>query len=214
MDAQAADRARVGLLSLHSADQERAGGIGATAFRAGMQALGYTEPQNVVIEERHANGDKDQLRSLASELVAARVQIIVTVGTDATQAAQQSTSSIPIVMAGVGDAVRSGFVASLAHPGGNITGTAIFSPEATVKQLEVLKEAVPRIRKIGVLRAPAPSGVLNYAALETAATSLGLVLAPAVVADASDLRHHFAEMGASGADAFLVLASPALDDMR
>src|SRR4051794_11330945 len=102
MDAQAADRARVGVLSLHSADQERAGGIGATAFRAGMQALGYTEPQNLVIQERHANGSRDRLRSLANELVAARVQVIVTVGTDATQAAKESTSSIPIVMAAVG----------------------------------------------------------------------------------------------------------------
>jgi putative ABC transport system substrate-binding protein len=131
--AQAGVPARVGLLSSHSAERETESKIGATAFRAGMKALGYVEPLNLVIEERHANGDRDRLRSHAAELVNARVQVIVTIGTDATQAARDITSSVPIVMAGVGDPVRAGLVASLAHPSGNITGTAIFSPEAARK---------------------------------------------------------------------------------
>src|SRR3954447_1088071 len=93
---------RVGVLSLHRADQEAAGKIGANAFRAGMRALGYTEPHDLIVEERHADGEPRRLPALAAELVRARVEIIVAVGTEATQAARDSTSSLPIVMAGVG----------------------------------------------------------------------------------------------------------------
>ena len=109
----------------HSAEDEKAGNIGATAFRAGMQALGYSEGQNFHLHERHADGDAALLSSLTAELLTKRVDVIVAVGTDATDAARQVTSSVPIIMAGVGDPIRAGFVFSLPYPGGNITGTAL-----------------------------------------------------------------------------------------
>jgi len=148
-------------LSLQSREKEEADGIGASAVRAGMQAIGYIEHENLVLEVRHARGDRTQLRSLAAELVAARVQVIVAVGTQATDAAREATTSIPIIMAAVGDPLGSGFVQSLARPGGNVTGIANWSPEAAAKQLELLKEAVPRgiLGKRRSLRAQALAGV-------------------------------------------------------
>ena len=150
--AQHAEPARVGLLSLHSLAQENAVGTGASAFRRGMQALGYREGQNLIIYERHAEGDRARLQSLAAELVSARIAVIVAVGTDATEAARETTSSIPIVMAGVGDPLASGFAASLARPGGNITGIAIWGDEAAQKQLEALTRAPEGGRSLGSLR--------------------------------------------------------------
>src|SRR4051794_38166716 len=108
--AQTAGQITVGLLSLDSAEDEKAGNIGATAFRAGMQALGYSEGQNFHLHERHADGDAALLSSLTAELLTKRVDVIVAVGTDATDAARQVTSSVPIIMAGVGDPIRAGFV--------------------------------------------------------------------------------------------------------
>src|SRR5215207_1465675 len=98
--AQTVDRVTVGLLSLHSADHEKAGKIGASAFRAGMQALGYSEGRNFHLHEGHADGDATRLSSLAAELMAERVDVIVAVGTDATHAAREVTSSVPVIMAG------------------------------------------------------------------------------------------------------------------
>jgi ABC transporter substrate binding protein len=152
--AQSFDRPRVGLLSLHYSEIERTGNIGASAFRAGMQAFGYIEGRDFELYERHANGDAARLTSLANELLAERVNVIVAFGTDATHAARQATATIPIVMAGVGDPVRSGFVGGLAHPGSNVTGTALSTEETSIKQLEMLKEAAPRVRRVAVFRRP------------------------------------------------------------
>jgi len=113
--AQTVNRITVGLLSLHSSDHEKAGRIGASAFRAGMQALGYSEGRNFHLHERHADGDVARLPSLAAELLAERVDVIVAVGTDATHAAREVTSSVPIVMAGVGDPVRAQASSSACH---------------------------------------------------------------------------------------------------
>jgi putative ABC transport system substrate-binding protein len=103
-----AEPVRIGVLSLHSSDQERATRTGATAFRAGMDALGYRVGENIAVYERHADGDRARLQALAYELLRAQVQVIVAVGTDATEAAREATSSTPIVMAGVSDPLASG----------------------------------------------------------------------------------------------------------
>src|SRR5215207_8071184 len=168
-EGQGSGAAKVGFLSLNSVEQEIAMGTGASAFRAGMRALGYREGQNLLINARHADGDPARLRVLAAELVSARIEVLVAVGTDATQAAREITSSIPIVMAGVGDPLASGFAMSLARPGGNTTGIAIWGDEAAQKQLEMLKEAVPQIRKVGVLRLRSSAHDRRFARLENTA---------------------------------------------
>jgi putative ABC transport system substrate-binding protein len=123
----------------------------AEAFRQGLHELGYVEGKNIVIEYRHAGGNLDRLRELAAELVRLKVDVIVTAGPTDTHAAREATSTIPIVMTFDTDPVRNGFVASLARPGGNITGLSILAPEISGKQLEILKEAVPTLARVAVL---------------------------------------------------------------
>jgi putative tryptophan/tyrosine transport system substrate-binding protein len=213
-EGQGSGAAKVGLLSLHSVEQESAMGTGASAFRAGMRALGYNEGHNLFIHARHADGDRARLRVLAAELVTARIEVLVAVGTDATQAAREFTSSIPIVMAGVGDPLASGFAMSLARPGGNTTGIAIWGDEAAQKQLEMLKEAVPHIQKVGVLRVRSSAHDRRFERLENTAARLGLGLVGAEIATAGDLPSQFAHLISWGVEALVVLANPSLDDMR
>ena len=124
------------------------------ALRAGLRDLGYVEGRNLLIEFRVADGKYDRLVDLAAELVRLEVEIIVTGGTPGTRAAKQATATIPIVMAVSGDAVATGLIASLARPGGNITGTTYFDPELHAKRLELLKATVPRATRIGTLINP------------------------------------------------------------
>jgi putative tryptophan/tyrosine transport system substrate-binding protein len=212
--AQKPEHARVGLLSLHNSEIERAGNIGASAFRAGMHALGYIEGRNFELHERHADGEAARLATLAEQLVAERVDVIVAFGTDATHAARQATASIPIVMAGVGDPVRSGFVASLARPGSNITGTALSTEETAVKQLEALKEAAPRLRSIAVLRLPIGGHERMINSFKNAEAVLGLAISEFVIATPEDLPRRLEEMRLSGVDALVALPRPLLDDLR
>ena len=121
------------------------------AFRQGLRELGYVEGKNIVIEQRHAEGKLDQLPALAAELVRLNVDVIVTSGPTATGPAKGATSTIPIVMTFDDDPVGSGFVASLARPGGNITGLSTLAPEISGKQLELLKEIVPRLGRVAVI---------------------------------------------------------------
>jgi putative tryptophan/tyrosine transport system substrate-binding protein len=120
------------------------------AFRQGLRALGYLEGKNIVIEDRYAEGKLDRLPALAAELVRLKVDIIVSTGPSVTRAAKEATSTIPIVMAFDTDPVGNGFVASLARPGGNITGLSTLAPEISGKQLELLKEIVPKLSRVAV----------------------------------------------------------------
>ena len=121
------------------------------AFRAGLRDLGYQEGRNIVIEYRWADGKYDRLPALFADLVRLKVDVIVTHGTPGVLAAKQATSTIPIVMAVVGDALGSGVVSSLARPDGNITGLTFFNPELAAKRLELLKEAMPGLTDVGIL---------------------------------------------------------------
>jgi ABC-type uncharacterized transport system substrate-binding protein len=123
-------------------------------FRAGLRDLGYIEGQNIVIDFRWAEGDYARLAEFAAELVRLRVDILVTHGTPGTLAAKQATTSLPIVMVVGGDAVAMGIVASLARPGGNVTGSTFFDPEISAKRLELVKEACPSARRIAILVNP------------------------------------------------------------
>jgi putative ABC transport system substrate-binding protein len=121
------------------------------ALREGLRALGYIEGKNLIIEYRWAENKYERLPALADELVRLNIDVIVTYGTPGTLAAKQSTKSIPIIMAIVGDAVLSGLVANLARPGGNVTGSSFFNPELAAKRLELLKEIMPRMKKAAAL---------------------------------------------------------------
>jgi putative tryptophan/tyrosine transport system substrate-binding protein len=124
------------------------------AFHQGLRELGYVEGRNIVIESRFGEGKSDRYPDLAAELVQLRVDVIVTASTPAIEVVKNATSAIPIVMAASADPVGSGLIASLDHPGGNITGLTILSPELSGKRLELLKETVPRISRVAVLWNP------------------------------------------------------------
>jgi len=145
------------------------------AFRQGLRERGYVEGRNVVIEYRYGDGNLDRLPKLAAELVALNVDLIVTGGTSPTRAAQQATSTIPLVMTIVGDPIASGFIASLAKPGGNITGLTQIAALGG-KRLELLREAFPKVSRVAVLFDPASSaqGAIGPNT-RMAAEALGLV---------------------------------------
>ena len=121
------------------------------AFRQGLRELGYVEGKNIVIEYRYAEGKLDRLPALATELVSLKVDVIVTAGPADTRTAKEVTATIPIVMTQDPDPVASGFVASLPRPGGNITGLSMLAPELSGKQVELLKETVPKVSRVAVL---------------------------------------------------------------
>jgi putative ABC transport system substrate-binding protein len=152
VSAQAPGKAhRIGFLGANTLEQYRSQ---IEALRAGLRDLGYVEGKNIAIEFRWAEGQYERLPALAAELVRLDVDVIVTHGTPGSLAAKQATSTIPIVMALVGNPVEDGIVASFARPGGNITGSSLFYPELHAKRVELLKEAFPRITRVGVLLNP------------------------------------------------------------
>jgi len=147
------------------------------AFRQRLRDLGYVEGRTLIIERRWAEGHYDRLPALAAELVGLPVDLLVTHGTPGTRAAKRATTTIPIVMAASGDAVAAGLVASLARSGGNVTGSTVFSPEVTAKRLELLKEAVPLLRRVAFLLNPDDPGTAAILrAMTLTATSLNVAL--------------------------------------
>ena len=175
------------------------------AFRQGLREHGYEEGRNIVLEPRFAEGKLERLPELASELVALKVDVIVASSTQAIQAAQNATRTIPIVMTTVGDPIGPGFVASLARPGGNITGLTIQAPELIAKRLQLLKEAVPKVARVAVIWDPAIiHEVHGYKEADTAAQALGIKLLSMQVARAEDLESAFATVTRDGADGLLV----------
>jgi putative ABC transport system substrate-binding protein len=159
----------------------------------GLAARGLREGQKIAIEYRSAEGRINQLSVLADELVRLKVDIIVTTSAQAIRFVQRATQTIPVVMAQVGDAVDQGFVASLAHPGGNITGTSWFAPELSAKRLELMKEALPEIARVGILR-EASAGAASVTAVQAAARTLGVVLSIFEVRGPDELPTAFSAM--------------------
>jgi ABC-type uncharacterized transport system substrate-binding protein len=176
------------------------------ALRAGLRELGYVEGKNVVMEFRWADGMYDRLPNLAAELVRLEVDVIVTGGTPGTRAAKQATTKIPIVMAVSGDAIATGLIASLARPGGNITGTTYFDPELHAKRLQFLKEAVPRVAHVGVLMNPDNPQTMGTTlrSLRLAAETLTLKLSLFEVRAADEFDGAFSAMARSRVDAVVI----------
>jgi putative ABC transport system substrate-binding protein len=185
------------------------------AFRQGLRELGYVEGKNIVIEYRYAEGKRDRESELAAELVRLKVDVIVTSGASVTRAAKEATSTIPIVMAQDPDPVGNGFVASLARPGGNITGLATLNPELSGKRLELLKEVVPRLSRVAVFGTSTfPGNAQNLRETELAAGVLKVKLQYLDVLDPKDIETVFRAATKGRANAVLVLASPVLNSHR
>jgi putative ABC transport system substrate-binding protein len=178
------------------------------AFRQGLRELGYVEGKNIVVEWRAAEGKLDRLSALAAELVRLKVDVIVTTGPTPTRAAKEATVTIPIVMAQDIDPVGTGFVASLARPGGNITGLATLAPEISGKQLELLREILPRLSRVAVLWASSnPGNAQQLKETERAAGALGVKLQHLDVLGPKDIETAFRTASKGRADAVLVLQS-------
>jgi putative ABC transport system substrate-binding protein len=183
------------------------------AFRAGLRDLGYVEGKDIVIEFRFAHGQYDRLPELAAELVRLKVDVIVTHTVPGALAAKQATATnpIPVVMTNVGDAVGTGIVASLARPGGNITGDTFFITELVAKRLEVLKDAIPRARRVAVLANPDNAGTgQSLQAMEIAAKGLNVALLRFHARSPADLDGAFAAMAKENVDALAVIEDVAL----
>jgi ABC-type uncharacterized transport system substrate-binding protein len=185
------------------------------AFRQGLRELGYVEGKNIVTEYRFAEGKLDRLPSLASELVRLKVDIIVTAAPPPTRAAKQATATIPIVMEFDDDPVGNGFVASLARPGGNITGLSAQAPEITGKQLELLKEIVPKLSRVGVLGDVTRPGIPQVLReINLAADAFRVQVQYLEVRAPKDIETAFRAASKERADAVVVLGSPVLNSQQ
>jgi putative ABC transport system substrate-binding protein len=185
------------------------------AFRQGLRELGYVEGKNISIEYRFAEDRPDRLPGLAAELVRLKVDIIVTAGAPATRAAKEATNTIPIVMTNEGDPVGTGFVASLARPGGNITGLSTLAPELGGKRLEILKEVVPKASRVAVIGSSTVPGYAQVLKeIELAAGALKVKIQYLDVLDPKDIETAFGAASKGRADAVLTLNSPVLQSQR
>ena len=194
---------RVGVLSPGSPS------TGLAAFGSGIRRLGWVPGQNLLLEQRYARGDLGRLPALAADLVSLKVDVIL-VSSLAIPAARAATRTIPTVMTfAVDDPVEEGWVASLARPGGNLTGVTLNAPELTGKRLELAKTMLPGMRRVGVLAWPRPGGLGQVRAAETAARSLSLEPHVVEVQEPAQYEGALDALKRGGADALLVLASSA-----
>jgi putative ABC transport system substrate-binding protein len=185
------------------------------AFRQGLRELGYVESQNLVVEYRWADGDTASLPTLAAELVRLRVDVLVAATNPAALAARQATSTIPIVFAASSDPVGTGLVASLAHPGGNITGLSLVTPELSGKRLQLLRETLPQLTRVALLWDAGSVGMADRVKeTEAAARQLGVTLHVEWVRDLAGLDRAFATLAQARPDAFLTTVEPFTGDHR
>jgi putative tryptophan/tyrosine transport system substrate-binding protein len=187
----------------------------ANAFRQGLRELGYVEGKNIVIEYQYADGKLDRLPALAAELVRLNVDIIVSGGPAATRPAREATSTIPIIMAQDGDPVGNGFVASLAQPGGNITGLSTVAPEMSGKRLELMKEIVPKLSRVAVFgNSSDPGNARVLKETELAAAAFGLKVQYIEVVSLADIETAFRSASKGRADAVVLIPNPILAPHR
>jgi putative ABC transport system substrate-binding protein len=184
-------------------------------FRQGLRELGYVEGKNIVIEPRYAEGKLDRLPELAADLVRLNVDVIVTSGPTATRPAKEATSTIPIIMTFDDDPVGSGFVVSLARPGGNITGLSTLAPEISGKQLELLKEIVPKVGRVTVIGTAARQGTAQaLKEMQFAARAFAVKLQYLDIQNSKDIESVFRAATKGRAEALLVLQSPVFNSQR
>jgi putative tryptophan/tyrosine transport system substrate-binding protein len=185
------------------------------AFSLGLREHGYVEGQNIVVERRYGEGRVERIAEVAAELVRLKVDVIVTTSDDAIAAVKRQTQTIPIVMTASTDPVGTGFVASLARPGGNITGLSTMAPLLGAKRLELLKEAVPGLSRVAIMWDPDVRGaLLEYKETEEAAHSLRLQLQSVEVSRADDFDRAFSALTTGRAEALTVVTSALTLDNR
>jgi len=178
------------------------------AFRQGLREHGYEEGKNIVVEHRYTESRLERVAEIASEFVRLKVDVIVTSLDVATAAVKQQTQTIPIVMAISIDPVATGFVSSLAHPGGNVTGLSTMSPELAAKRLELLREAVPGLSRVAIMwNTNVPGNLLEYKQAGDAARSMRLQLQSAEVSSVDDFERAFSALKTGGAQALIVAGS-------
>ena len=181
------------------------------AFRRGLRDLGYEEGKNIVLEYRYGDGKLDRLPELAAELVQRKVDVIVSGGPSATRPAKAATNTIPIVLAFDNDPVGNGFITSLARPGGNITGLSTLAPEISGKQVELLKEILPKLSRVAVFGTSTQLGTGQaHKEMERAAVAIGLKLRYLDVLAPADIETAFRAATKDRADAVLMLSSAVL----
>ena len=185
------------------------------AFRQGLRELGYVEGKNIIVEPRYADGKPDRLPALAAEFVRLDVGVILSSGPTATRAAKEATASIPIVMMFDDDPVGSGFAASLARPGANITGLSTLAPQISGKQLELLKEIFPRLTRVAVIGTSSRHGTAQaLAEVEVAAGALGVNLQYRDIKEPQDLENLFQAAAKDRVGALLFLQIPVFNSHR
>jgi putative ABC transport system substrate-binding protein len=195
---------RIGILALGNPDPQ----IFVKEFREALRELGYIEGQNILLELRSAGGDPSKLAPLAAELVTTKADMIVGFQTPAATAAKQATKQIPIILAGVGDPIGTGLIASLARPGGNITGVSSATAEMGAKNLELIREVFPSVRRVAVLaNAPDPFSKPLLEHIQAAAKALNVEITPVMVRGADQLDAHVEDIAKSQADAIIVQPS-------
>jgi putative tryptophan/tyrosine transport system substrate-binding protein len=203
--AEATGVRRVGVLSLRASGPS----AGTDALLEGLRTAGYVVGRNLAVEYRFADGDRARLQALARELVATGVEVIVTERGPATRAAQAATPSVPIIMVGSSDPIGTGIAASLARPGGNVTGLTLDSTEISGKRLQLLKEIVPRMARVAVLyNATDPGKAPELQALREAARAMHVTVEAAPVKDAAEVPAALAAITRQQPDALVVLADP------
>jgi putative ABC transport system substrate-binding protein len=195
---------RIGVLLTGSASTQQSR---IDAFRQGLHELGYVEGKNVVLEFRYAEGKRERFADLAAEMVRLKPDVIVVGSTGFTAAAKQATSTIPIVVGGAGDLVGTGLVASLARPGGNVTGSTDIAPDLSGKRLELLKEAIPKARRVAVLwqEVAGSSDVDEIKQTEIAARAFGIKLQVVSVQAPDRFQDAFAAFKKGNADALVII---------
>jgi putative ABC transport system substrate-binding protein len=177
------------------------------SFRQGLRDLGWVDGRSIGIEYRFGDGQLDRLNELASELVRLNVDVIVTVDTPPTQAAKQATRTIPIVIAVSADPVGAGLIASLARPGGNITGLSLLAPETDQKNLEILKETLPDAKRVAMIWDPNNRGMtLRFVAIQAAALKLGIAVQSIAAPGSDELAGGLAAAARNPPDALIVLS--------
>jgi ABC-type uncharacterized transport system substrate-binding protein len=205
---------RVGILAPGHAEGPDASRAALNAMIEELQELGYTEGQNILFERRFGESNPDRLRQAAAELVERQVDVIVAQSTTAARPAKQATSQIPIVAIGMADPVEDDLVASLARPGGNLTGTTFLGPDLVAKRLQLLKEVVPQLSRVAVLWHPRAYGERTMAGMVkeigSAAQSLGVQLQFVPAANPGEIAGAFSAVVKEGATGLIVFPSPML----
>jgi len=185
------------------------------AFRQGLRDLGYLEGKNIVVNDRDTGGKNERLPAITAEIVGLKVDVIVTAGDIATRAAKGATATIPIVMSYDNDPVGNGFIASLARPGGNITGLSNFAPELSGKRLEILREVVPKLSRVAVFgTSTGPAYAQMSKEIDLAAKAFGVNIQYLDVLDPKDIEPAFRAAQKARAQAILTLSSPFLNGQR